>query len=486
MDPTRLLALTDWVILAYFLLINSFYALLLMSASWSMRRHLLTVPHESGWRVLGSEVAPVVSVLAPAFNEGSTIAESVRALITLHYPNLEVVLVNDGSSDNTLDVLKREFQLVAIHPIYRHDVKSQPVNGLYKSRVNPELVVVDKMNGGKADSLNAGLNVATGDLICAIDADTLIEPDGLLRMVRPFLLRDDVVAAGGSIRVANACEVRDGRVIRARVPKRPLAGIQVVEYLRAFLFGRLGWNLLGGNLIISGAFGLFRREAMIDAGGYVHNTVGEDMELVADLRRRGIMHKGPHRIEFVPDPVAWTEVPESVPVLGRQRDRWHRGLTDVVWRYRGLFLNSRFGALGWVVYPYFLLVELLSPIVEALGLISVVLSIALGAINMAFAVLFFLVAYGYGLLLSLFALLLEQLSFRRYPRLMDRALLLLWALAESFGYRQLTVWWRLRGIAGFIGRRTDWGEMARRGFSSSEDPSQIGFRPARSNQPRKP
>jgi cellulose synthase/poly-beta-1,6-N-acetylglucosamine synthase-like glycosyltransferase len=486
MDLRHVLVFFDWVIFAYFLLINSFYALLLISASWSMRRHLLTMAHESSWRVLGSEVAPVVSVLAPAFNEGSTIAESVRALITLHYPNLEVVLVNDGSSDNTLDVLKREFELVAIHPIYRHDVDSQPVNGLYKSRVNPELVVVDKRNGGKADSLNAGLNVATGDLICAIDADTLIEPDALLRMVRPFLLRDDVVAAGGTIRVANACEVSDGRVIRPRVPKRPLAGIQVVEYLRAFLFGRLGWNSLGGNLIISGAFGLFRREAMIAAGGYVHDTVGEDMELVAELRRRGIMQKGPHRVDFVPDPVAWTEVPESVAVLGRQRDRWHRGLTDVLWRYRGLFLNYRFGALGLVVYPYFLLVELLSPIVEALGLLSVVLSIALGAINMTFAVLFFLVAYGYGLLLSLFALLLEQLSFRRYPRLMDRALLLLWALAESFGYRQLTVWWRLRGVARFIGKRTDWGEMTRRGFSSPEDLSQIGPRPARSNQLRNP
>ncbi|HYY43655.1 MAG TPA: glycosyltransferase family 2 protein, partial [Actinomycetota bacterium] len=247
--------------LAYFLVVNSFYMVLLMAAGFQLRAHKRVVWQENLWRRLSSSVAPSISVLAPAHNEMATVSQSVRALLALNYPNLEVILVNDGSRDATLEVLIREFDLTSIHPIYQRVIRTQPVHGLYRSRTNPGLLVVDKENGGKADALNAGLNVATGDLVCAVDADTLIEPDALLRMVRPFLRDREVVAAGGTIRVVNRCDVRAGRVVDARVPRHPLSGIQVIEYLRAFLFGRLGWNALGGNLIISGAFGLFRRQA---------------------------------------------------------------------------------------------------------------------------------------------------------------------------------------------------------------------------------
>lgn len=464
--PTAELVLVrmEWAILLYFLFVNAFYLVLLVSAAFEMRWHLFLTRNESLWRLLGSPAAPTVSMLAPGFNEEATICESVRSLLALQYPGLEVVVVNDGSRDGTLDVLREAFDLLPTHPIYRKRVESKPVVGIYRSPAHPNLVVVDKVNGGKADALNAGLNLATGDLVCAIDADTLIEPDALQRMVRPFLSTDDVLAAGGTIRIVNASDVQDGRVVRTAAPRRPLAGFQVVEYLRAFLFGRLGWNRLGGNLIISGAFGLFRRDSMIGAGGYVHDTVGEDMELVLRLRRFGYDSGGRTRIAFIPDPVAWTEAPETLTVLGRQRDRWHRGLADVLWRHRAVTLNPRYGAMGMVVYPYFVMVELLAPVVEALGLLGLLVGIAIGAINMKFALLFFLVAYGLGAAFTLLTLALDEVAFHRYNTLRDRLLLVWWATLENLGYRQLTVLWRLRGLWKYLRGRTDWGAMERRGF----------------------
>ncbi|MDP8909949.1 MAG: glycosyltransferase family 2 protein [Chloroflexota bacterium] len=464
-----LLRTLEWAILVYFLCVNCFYLVLLAKASLEMRGHLLRDREEARWRVLGSAVSPTVSMLVPAHNEAATVAESVRALLTLSYPNLEVVFVNDGSTDDTMAVLQREFGLIGIHPIYHRRIEHEPIQRLYRSTIKPNLVVADKDNGGKADALNAGLNVASGELVCAIDADTLIEPDALLRMVRPFLHGDDVVAAGGTVRVANGSCVRGGRVQLARPPRNVLAGIQAVEYLRAFLFGRLGWNRLGGNLIISGAFGLFRRETVIAAGGYLHETVGEDMELVARLRRRGVEHGTPHRVEFIPDPVAWTEVPQSLRVLGRQRDRWHRGLADVLWRNRDVALRPRYGTLGLVALPYFFLVELLAPIIEVVGLIGLGAGLALGAVDGSFALLFFLVAYGFGILLSCLTLVLDELSFQRYTRIGDRLMLLPWVLLESLGYRQLTALWRLRGLVSFMRGSTDWGVMTRAGFALGKE-----------------
>jgi cellulose synthase/poly-beta-1,6-N-acetylglucosamine synthase-like glycosyltransferase len=464
---TGLPSVVAWTVLVYLVAVNTFYLVLLGGACLELRRHKRRIWHEQRERLLRSPVAPRLSMLAPAYNEEATVVESVRALLTLSYADLEVVLVNDGSGDATLEVLRREFDLQPIHPIYRRRVDHQPVRGLYRSRQKPNLVVVDKVNGGKADALNAGLNIASGELVCAMDADTLIEPDGLLRMVRPFLYRDDVVAVGGTIRVANDCDVRGGRVVTARVPSRPVAGIQVVEYLRAFLFGRCGWNRLGGNLIVSGAFGLFRRDAVIGAGGYAHDTVGEDMELVARLRRLGYDEDGPRRVEFIPDPVAWTEVPDTLKVLGRQRDRWHRGLADVLWRHRGVALRPRYGSLGMVAYPVFVLADLLPPVLEIIGLVGAVVGVALGLVDPAFLALFGLLVYGYGLVLNGISLLLEELTYPRYPRLRDRALLVLWMALENIGYRQLRSLWAIRGLYKYLRGNREWGAMTRSGFAVS-------------------
>ncbi|HEU4558853.1 MAG TPA: glycosyltransferase [Longimicrobium sp.] len=461
----------EWAILFYFLLVNGWYFILLVSAALEMRHHSLLSRGQARWKMLGSRVVPGISMLAPAYNEAATIGESVRALLALYYPNLEVVVVNDGSKDETMAVLIDQFDLAPIHPIYPRRVASAEVVALYRSRTHPNLVVVDKKNGGKADALNAGLNLATGDLVCAIDADTLIEPDALIRMVRPFIDDDRVIAAGGTIRIANASRVESGRVVETRVPRRALPGFQVVEYLRAFLFGRLGWNRLGGNLIISGAFGLFRRDLMLAAGGYLHETVGEDMELVLRLRRIGYEQGGPHRVDFIPDPVAWTEAPSSFRVLSRQRDRWQRGLADVLWRHRGLFFNPRYGRMGTIVYPYFVFNEMLAPVIEFIGLVGVVLGLLLAAINWPFAILFFLTAYGLGALLTLTALVLEEMNFHRYHTFGDRVMLVVWALLENLGYRQLTVFWRLKGMWNYIRGSRAWGKMDRTGFTTVQKPS---------------
>jgi cellulose synthase/poly-beta-1,6-N-acetylglucosamine synthase-like glycosyltransferase len=452
-------------ILVYFLAVNALLLALLVGSALEMRRHRLTVWNEGRWRLLGSEATPRISILAPAHNEALTVSESVRSLLTLSYPSLEVVLVNDGSSDATLDVLRQDFDLVAIHPVFRRQVESAAVIGIYRSTTQPQLIVVDKENGGKADALNAGLNVAGGELVCAIDADTIIESDALLRMVRPFLVGGGVIAAGGTIRVVNGSRVHAGRVLEAHAPRRFLPAVQAGEYLRAFLTGRLGWNRFGGNLIISGAFGLFRREAVLTAGGYEHATVGEDMELVARLRRRAREAHLPDRVEFIPDPVAWTEVPESWRVLGRQRDRWHRGLCDVLWRHRGVFLRPRYGNLGLVAFPYFVVVELLAPVVETLGLVVLIAGLATGALDWPFAALFFLVAYGLGLVMTIFTLVIDEWSYRGYGGMRERLVLLGFAFLEPLGYRQATTVWRLRGIVKYMRGRTDWGVMTRAGFA---------------------
>jgi cellulose synthase/poly-beta-1,6-N-acetylglucosamine synthase-like glycosyltransferase len=461
----------ELVAIIFFIALNGWYLVLLVASAFEMRTHRLLTTGESRDRVLSSPLAPRISVLAPAFNEEATIVESLRSLFGLHYPNIEVVLANDGSKDGTLDVLRREFELVPIHSIYRRSVTTAKVRGLYRTRMHPNLIVVDKVNGGRADALNAALNVATGDLVCVIDADTLIEPDAMVKMARPFLDRDDVLGVGGTIRIVNSSDVSGGRVVETHVPSTPVAGIQVVEYLRAFLFGRLGWNRVGGNLIVSGAFGLFRREALLDVGGYAHDTIGEDFEMVMRLRTRACEIGGPDRIVYVPDPVAWTEAPPDLSILGRQRDRWHRGLADVCKRYRRVLFNPRYGVMGMVVFPHYAILELFAPVVEGAGILGLVAAALLGILNVPFAILFFLASWGFGTALTLFTLLIEELTFRRYRTTRDRALLVLWTLVEGAGFRQLTVFYRLRGLFKFIRGNNEWGDMQRQGFQKARAPA---------------
>lgn len=452
-------------VVLYFFFVNSVYLVLMGSAALEIRRYLIEVRSEDRQALLSSPFVPSISVLVPAYNEELSIVETVAALRTLAYPNLEVVVVDDGSTDRTVEVLRDSFELVPVHLAHPRGIETEPLTAMFRSATNYNLVVAAKGNGGKADALNAAANIASGELVCALDADTVVEEDAMLKLVRPFLRSRDVVAAGATIRIVNDCVVERGRITDVRAPRNALAGLQAVEYLRAFLFGRLGWNRLGGNLVISGAFGLFRRDALLAIGGYDHG-VGEDIELIVRLRRHGYETNQQALVEFVPDPVAWTEAPHSLQVLSRQRDRWHRGLADTVWRHRGV-LGRRYGRLGMVSMPIFVLVELLAPVIEAIGLVVLPVGFILGRVDATFALLYLALAYGLAMMLSVLALLFEELSFRRYGTVKDRSILLLWAVLENVGYRQLTVWWRLKGLFHFLRGNTEWGVMERSGFRAN-------------------
>lgn len=454
----------DHLALGYFLLLNSAYAVLLLLAIPELWRHWRLAADEHLQRLLATEALPPLSLLVPAYNEEVTISSSLLSFLTLEYPHLEVVVVNDGSPDGTMDVLLREFDLYEVPPAFAVAVPTRPVRAYYRSRRHTRLLVIDKENGGKADALNAAMNAARHPFVVAVDADTLIEPDALLRLARPFLLSPNVAAVGGTIRVANNCTVEFGRVTDARVDPRWIPGCQVVEYLRAFLFGRMGWNVLGGNLIISGAFGLFRKEYLRAIGGYHTGNVTEDMDLVIRLHRYLKEKRIDAQLPFIPDPVAWTEVPSTVQVLGRQRERWHRGLIATLWEHRVMLLNPKYGRIGMVAMPFYVFGEMLAPLVELFGWLALVLGILVGALDLDFALLFVGVAVGYGMLLSLWAIVLEELSFRRYRHRGDFWRLLGFAIIEGLGYRQLTVFFRLRGYWNFLRRVESWGRMTREGI----------------------
>jgi cellulose synthase/poly-beta-1,6-N-acetylglucosamine synthase-like glycosyltransferase len=455
----------DFGALAYFLILNTCYAALLLLSIPELWQHWRLAADEHLQRLLASDALPPLSLLVPAYNEEVSISASLLSFLTLEYPHLEVVVVNDGSRDATIDVLVKEFDLYEVPPAFPVVLQSKPVRAYYRSRRHARLLVIDKENGGKADSLNAAMNAARNPFVVAVDADTLIEPDALMRLARPFLLGANVAAVGGTIRVANDCVVEFGRVTDARVDPRWLPGCQVVEYLRAFLFGRLGWNRLGGNLIISGAFGLFRKEYLLAIGGYRTGNVTEDMDLVVRLHRYLRENGIKATLPFIPDPVAWTEVPASRAVLARQRERWHRGLIGTLWEHKVMFFNPRYGTIGMLAMPFYLFGELLAPVVEMLGWLGLALGLAFGAVNAEFAVLFLVVAVGYGTLLSVWAIVLEELSFKRYRRRRDFWRLIGLALIEGVGYRQMTVLFRLQAFWKYARGVESWGRMTREGFA---------------------
>ena len=452
-----------WFVICYFILLNCGYLLLnLMS--------ILTLRRKGQEKILDdlpqvySGLEPPISLLVPAYNEEATIAASVRSMLQLQYSELEIIVINDGSRDGTLEVLKQEFSLLPFPEAYRVQIETKPINGIYRSRRYPNLRVIDKTNGGKADSLNAGINASRYPLFCGVDADSILQRDSLQRVVKPFLHDPDMVATGGTVRVANGCDVKGGFLTRVGLPKNIWALFQVVEYLRAFLFGRLGWSTINGMLIISGAFGVFRKDTVIMAGGYKPKTIGEDMELVVRMHRILRERKQPYRIEFVPEPVCWTEAPEDFQTLKNQRIRWQRGLSESLSANWGLMFNRNGGTPGWIAFPFMVLFEWLGPLVELGGYIFMALAYVFGWVSWEAAAIFLFVAIGLGILLSASGILLEEISFHIYPKGRHLAWLGLIVIIENFGYRQLNSYWRLVGLWRWARQKeASWGAMTRKG-----------------------
>ena len=464
MTQNLLIDVATWFILAYFIALNTGYLILNLLSLGSLHRGRQEKLLEELPQIF-TGLDPAISVLVPAYNEEAGIAASIRSMLQLAYSDFEIIVINDGSKDSTLEVLTREFKLQPFPEAIHARLETQPIRGTYRSTLHGNLRVIDKENGGKADSLNAGINLARHPLFCGVDADSLLERDSLQRVVRPFLRDWRVVATGGTVRIANGCEVQDGYLTRVRLPRNLWALFQVVEYLRAFLFGRLGWSQLNAMLIISGAFGLFRTSVVVAAGGYRPQTIGEDMELVVRIHRMLREQGQDYRVEFVPEPVCWTEAPEDRKTLRNQRIRWQRGLSESLSTNWGLMFSRNGGAPGWLAFPFMVAFEWLGPLIELGGYAFMVFAYLSGLISWdAFAVFLF-VAIGLGILLSASGLLLEEMAFQLYPRLSDLAVLALVVVIENFGYRQLNSWWRLIGLFRWAAQsESKWGEMKRKGI----------------------
>ncbi len=460
-------AFLEVAIIIYFLALNSLYLLFSVVAYVRLRQHRRRWTARDVETIMRSSDTPAISVIVPAFNEEASLAESVHSLLHLNYPQFEVIVVSDGSTDGTLPGAARDFELMRAPVSYAQPIPTQPVRGVYRSLVHPDLVLIDKQNGGKADAINAGINAARYPLVCVIDADSLLEEQSLNRAVLPFIEDPDTIASGGIVRIANGCRIEHGRVTEVRLPRSPLAMFQTVEYLRAFLAGRVAQSAVNALLIISGAFGLFRREAVIEVGGFRADTIGEDMELVTRLHRLYRERGQRYRIVFQPEPTCWTEVPESLRMLGRQRNRWQRGTMQVLGYHASMLFNRRYGVIGMLAMPYYFIFEAIGPVIELAGYVLTILAIVFGVIDWRFAELFFLAAIVYGSLLSVAAVALEELSFRRYPKARDLLRLVAYGVLENFGYRQLATCWRIAGVVDFLRGKQAWGAMTRKGFTTT-------------------
>ena len=408
---------------------------------------------------------PFVSIVVPAHNEALTIVDSIRALLALEYETREIVVVNDGSKDDTLAILTQAFELVEAPVAFEQPLKSAPLRGVYRSLVEPALIVIDKANGGsKSDAVNAGINAASGRLILAIDADTMLEPDALSRAAMPFLEHPDTVAVGGYVAIANGCRIEHGRVTDVAMPRSWLARFQIVEYMRNFLLFRVACASGNGVALISGAFGLFLRDALIDVGGYDGTAIGEDMDLTLRLQAYYRERKRPIRIAHVPLPVCWTQAPEDWQSMRAQRCRWRRGLLQVLWRQRRMIGNPRYGIVGMGVLPYITIFEGLGPLLELLGFVVTTVAFFLGTLNWHHYRVMLAASILFGAATTLVSVFLSDLSTRTYPRLRDLALIVASAILENAGYRQLNSWWGYVGTVQAMTGKVGWGPMARKAF----------------------
>lgn len=419
-------------------------------------------------------VLPSISVIVPAFREEATIVQNVRSLLALKYPSFEVIVVNDGSPDNTMKVLKENFELERIPFIHSTEhIDTAPIIGVYKSKLHSNLFVIDKLNGGKADSLNAGINLANCQYVCGIDADSLLEQDALLHAISPIIESDEkIIATGGKIMPVNGCIVENGSLIKIALGKNLFARFQTMEYLRAYFTGRLGWSYIKSLLIISGAFGVFERKAVLEIGGYMtfrtkarQNTVGEDMELIVRLRRYSIEKKEKAMINYSINATCWTEVPESFKILRKQRDRWQRGLIEILLFHRKMIFNKNYGRVGTIALPYYLIFETLGPFYEVMGLFFTILAIFLKIFTLPLFLFLFLTSILLGIFISIFSLAISEKNVIYFNWYEDMILILIGFL-ENLGFRQLMNLLRLFAYFNYIIGKSSWGMMKRKGFKT--------------------
>jgi cellulose synthase/poly-beta-1,6-N-acetylglucosamine synthase-like glycosyltransferase len=471
-DMTWFLDIYMFLILAYAILIMSSYLILAHLSTKELRSYLKKNSFVDYEVLLTSEFAPKLSLIAPAYNEGFTIEENVKSLLSLNYNNYQVIVVNDGSKDNSMEILTKTYDLVLTELDISTKVETKKIKGIYTSRnaAFKKLIVVDKENGGKADALNVGLNIAQNPYVVCIDVDCILDKDSLLKLAKPFLESHDkrIIATGGVVRIANQCVIKNGRLVEVNIPDLLLPRIQVLEYLRAFLLGRMAWGRLDGLLLISGAFGAFDKEIALLAGGYSTKTVGEDMELVVRMRRYMIENKLPYSVSYIPDPLCWTEAPEDFKIFKKQRSRWMRGTIETLSFHKKMFLNPKYKLLGMLSLPYWTLFEFLAPAIEFIGLVITIVFIIFGLLNWYFFFLLVFFVYSFAVFFSVIALYSEERTYHKYPKRTDFFKLLLAAFIEPFYFHPLAVYAALVGYKEKIMGTHSWGEMTRKGFNKKE------------------
>jgi len=460
-------------IIAVGLFQNLVYILQIPFAWRELREHSQFQDTQASWDILTSRsnLLPI-SILIPAYNESKNIIDSVNSLLSLHYPDFKLIIINDGSKDDTLDQLKSYFDLqptlrASNSEVFRH----APIRQVYSSPAFSDIIVIDKANGGKADAINAGLASCHTPLFCVMDADSILEPTALINAVRPFIeSTNNVVAVGGTVGIANGCEIKNGQVTRFGLPKKFLPRIQVVEYTRAFLMSRLANSRSGTLTLISGAFGIFRHDIVSQVGGFDNTTVGEDMEMVIRLHHHLKAQGVDYEMRYVPDPVCWTEAPETLDILSKQRIRWQRGALECLWRHKTMIFNPKYGRLGMVSLPIVFIIDVIGPIVEFLGYLLIPFFVLTGMLNIHFLFAYMALVFLFGVFLSTIAVLLEQTELERFEKPIDLLRLIIAAFLENFGYRQICNWWRIKGLwRHLMGNKSVWEPMERVGFLNTAD-----------------
>ncbi|MBH0052830.1 glycosyltransferase family 2 protein [Salinibacterium sp. SWN139] len=455
-----------WVLIVYYAIYNGVFLVVLLKGALEVSREVNWPSSMTLSEIFANPLTPGISIIVPAHNEESGIVDAVLALRNLRYPLTRIVVVDDGSTDETFQRLKDNFDLRPTSKVLaaapQHEGK---ITELWATRSGDLTVVRKESVRLRSDAVNAGLRAADQEIVCMIDADSLLERDALLHIVAPFVADPTVLGVGGVIRPANGVTVSRGAVTKVQMPKKWVERIQVVEYLRAFLVGRTGWASIKGLMIISGAFGAFRRDAVLEVGGLDSTSLAEDADLVVAITKKARDEKRPYRIAFVAEPVCWTEVPNTFSALSTQRRRWSQGLGELIAKQRKMILNPRYGVLGMLTLPYFVLFEFYGPIFGVLGAFIALAGAITGLITWQLFALAFFVSVGLSLVSSLASVLIEESAYHRYSRLRDVVVLLMTTIVELMGFHLVHTWWRLQGVYRALFKRpSEWGTIERAGF----------------------